>query len=90
MELQSVSDQVHQLELALLFDRQDVDESFVEHSSLWQFGDDPCGQLAAWCWDIDLLGEPDVALLQSKQSLVASHTHLQNTRWKFTFDPETS
>lgn len=33
--------------------------------------------MAAWWWDIDLLGEPDVAVFQSKERVVGSQPHLQ-------------
>lgn len=72
-----VSDHVHQFKLALLLDRHDVDKGLVEHSSFGQLGDDLSGLWAAWRWDVDLLGEPDVAILQSEERVVGSHSDLQ-------------
>lgn len=74
--VRSVLDHVHQFKLALLFDRQDVDEGLVEHSSFRQLGDDLGGLGAAWWRDVDLLGEPDVAVLHSEERLVGTHPHL--------------
>lgn len=73
-----VSDHVHQFKLALLFDWHDVDEGLVEHSSFGQLGDDLSGLGAAWRWDVDLFGEPDVAILQSEECVVGSHSDLQH------------
>ena len=73
-------DHSHKFKLALLLQRQDVNEGLVEHSTFWQFSDDPCGLPAAWRWDVDLLGEPDVTVLQSKESLVGSQPHLKERR----------
>lgn len=75
--VQVVSDHVHQFKLALLLDGHHVDEGLVEHSSLGQPGDDLGGLWAAWGWDVDLLGEPDVSVLQSKECVVGSHSDLQ-------------
>lgn len=76
--VQSVLDHVHQFKLALLFERHDVDEGLVEYSSFWQLVDEPGGHEAAWVRDIDLLGEPDVAVLHSEERLVVSHPHLRD------------
>lgn len=75
--VQVVSDHVHQFKLALLLDWHDIDEGLVEHSSLGQFCDDLSGLGAARQWDVDLLGEPDVAILQSEERVVGSHSDLQ-------------
>lgn len=75
--VQVVSDHVHQFKLALLLDGHHVDEGFVEHGSLRQLGDDLGGLGAAWWWDVDLLGEPDVSVLQCKERVVGSHSDLQ-------------
>lgn len=72
-----VSDHVHQFKLALLLDWHDVDEGLVEHSSFGQLGDDLGGLGAARRWDVDLLGEPDVAILQSEERVVGSLSDLQ-------------
>lgn len=84
--VQSALDHVHQFKLALLFNGQDVDEGLVEHGSFRQLDDDLGGLGAAWCWDIDLLREPDVAVLQSKECVVGSHPHLRDgggdVRWE--------
>lgn len=61
-------------------DWQDVDEGLVEHNSFRQLGDDLGGLEAAWWWDVDLLGEPDVSILQSKERIVGSHPHLQERK----------
>lgn len=78
--VQSVLDHVHQFKLSLLFDGQDVDEGLVEHGSSGQLGDDLGGLLAARCRDVDLLGEPDVAVLHGKERVVGSHPHLRDRR----------
>lgn len=75
--VQVVSDHVHQFKLALLLDWHDVDEGLVEHGSFGQLGDDLGGLGAARRWDVDLLGEPDVAVLQSEERVVGSHADLQ-------------
>lgn len=76
--VQLVLDHVHQFKLALLFDWQDIDEGLVKHGSSWQLGDDLEGLKAAWWWDIDLLGESDVAVLQSKERVVVSYPHVSS------------
>lgn len=74
------SDYVHQFELSFLSDWQDVDEGLVEDSSFWQLGNDLGDLLSAWQWDVDLLGEPDIAILQGEESLIGSHSNLQGRR----------
>lgn len=71
------SHHVHQLKLALLLDRHHINESLVEDSSSRQLADDLHGLCAAWWWDVHLLGEPDVSVLQSKERVVGSHSDLQ-------------
>lgn len=71
------SHHVHQFKLALLLDGHHIDEGLVEHSSFGQLGDDLEGLSAAWWWYVDLLGEPDVSILQSKERVVGSHSDLQ-------------
>lgn len=80
LPVQSVLDHVHQFKFALLFDWQDTDEGLVEHSSFRQLGDNLGDLRAAWWRDVDLLGEPDVAVLHSKERLVGSHSHLWDGR----------
>lgn len=79
LPVQSVLDHVHQFKLALLFDWQDIDEGLIENSSFRQLVDDLDDLGAAWRWDVDLLGEPDIAIFQSKKRLVGSHSHLQDS-----------
>lgn len=74
--VQAGSHHVHQFKLALLLDRHHTDEGLVEYSSFRQLGDDLGGLCAAWWWDVDLLSEPDVSVLQSKERVVGSHSDL--------------
>lgn len=76
------SHHVHQFKLALLLDWHHTDEGLVEHSSFRQLGDDLCDLSAAGWRDVDLLGEPDVSVLQSKERVVGSHSDLQGERVK--------
>lgn len=75
-----VSDHVYQFKFALLLDGHHVDEGLVEHGSLRQLGDHLGGLGAAWWWDVDLLGEPDVSVLQGKECVVGSHSDLREWR----------
>lgn len=69
-------DHVNKFKYALLFDWHHIDEGLVKHTSFRQFSDDLGGLWAAWWRDVDLLGESDVAILQSEEGLVGSHPHL--------------
>lgn len=69
-------DHVQQSELALLFYWHDTDESLVEDSSFRQFCDDLCGLLAAWRWDVDLLGELHITIFQGIECFVGSHPNM--------------
>lgn len=72
------SDHVHQFEFALLFDWQHADEGLVEHSSSGQLADDAEDLRAARFWDVDLLSELDVPVLQSVDRVVGANAHLQD------------
>lgn len=58
-------------------DWQNTDESLVKHASSRQLGDDLRGLGAAWRWDVDLLGEFNVTILEGKEGIVAPHSNLQ-------------
>lgn len=75
-------DHVHQFELALLFDGHNIDEGLIENGSFRQLVDDLDDLGAARCRDVDLLGEPDMAIFQSEKGLVGSHSHLQDSEEK--------
>lgn len=75
--LESDLHHIYKSKFALLLNWQNIDEGLVKHTSFRQLGYDLRGLEAAWRWNVDLLGEFDVTILEGKEGIVGPHPDLQ-------------